>query len=203
MRWYAVWLKENLTWLEMGLCDEVEWWGWLSDEVAWSGWLSDGLAYSRPRWGHQMKQYCSKRETWTGTSMISELYEKTLPLYGQEQAHFKYNFGWGLCCIRQMRFFDWRPYIGIFRNRYLVTCNIIMHFFVFRDRHLRFFLNFSCLFWITDRSPTFKYVIFSRDGKWLKYLLRGDAKGTIAIWRWVPYWDLILHLTSERCYVTY
>ena len=31
--------------------------------------------------------------------------------------------------------------------------------------------------------PAFKYVIFSREGKWLKYLLRGDATGSICVWR--------------------
>ena len=31
--------------------------------------------------------------------------------------------------------------------------------------------------------PAFKYVIFSREGKWLKYLLRGDASGTISVWQ--------------------
>ena len=31
--------------------------------------------------------------------------------------------------------------------------------------------------------PAFKYVIFSREGKWLKYLLRGDGSGTISVWR--------------------
>ncbi len=31
--------------------------------------------------------------------------------------------------------------------------------------------------------PAFKYLIFSRDGKWLKYLMRGDANGRIAVWK--------------------
>lgn len=31
--------------------------------------------------------------------------------------------------------------------------------------------------------PAFKYVIFSREGKWLKFLLRGDATGSICVWR--------------------
>ena len=31
--------------------------------------------------------------------------------------------------------------------------------------------------------PAFKYVIFNKDGKWLKYLLRGDGSGTISVWR--------------------
>ena len=31
--------------------------------------------------------------------------------------------------------------------------------------------------------PAFKYVIFSREGKWLKFLLRGDASGAVSVWR--------------------
>ena len=31
--------------------------------------------------------------------------------------------------------------------------------------------------------PAFKYLIFSRDGKWMKYLMRGDANGKIALWK--------------------
>ena len=31
--------------------------------------------------------------------------------------------------------------------------------------------------------PAFKYAIFSKDGKWMKYLLRGDGSGTISVWR--------------------
>ena len=31
--------------------------------------------------------------------------------------------------------------------------------------------------------PTFKYLIFSREGKWMKYLMRGDANGRIALWK--------------------
>ena len=31
--------------------------------------------------------------------------------------------------------------------------------------------------------PVFKYLIFSKDGKWMKFLLRGDAEGRLAVWR--------------------
>ena len=31
--------------------------------------------------------------------------------------------------------------------------------------------------------PVFKYLIFSKDGKWLKFLLRGDAEGRLAVWK--------------------
>ena len=31
--------------------------------------------------------------------------------------------------------------------------------------------------------PVFKYLIFSKDGKWMKYLLRGDADGRLAVWK--------------------
>jgi hypothetical protein len=31
--------------------------------------------------------------------------------------------------------------------------------------------------------PAFKYLIFSKDGKWMKYLMRGDANGRIALWK--------------------
>ena len=31
--------------------------------------------------------------------------------------------------------------------------------------------------------PIFKYLIFSREGKWMKYLMRGDANGRIALWK--------------------
>ena len=31
--------------------------------------------------------------------------------------------------------------------------------------------------------PVFKYLIFSKDGKWMKYLLRGDGDGRLAVWK--------------------
>ena len=31
--------------------------------------------------------------------------------------------------------------------------------------------------------PAFKYLIFSKDGKWMKYLMRGDCEGRLAVWR--------------------
>ncbi|XP_059089612.1 WD repeat-containing protein 7-like [Tigriopus californicus] len=31
--------------------------------------------------------------------------------------------------------------------------------------------------------PAFKYLIFSRDGKWMKYLIRGDCDGRLAVWK--------------------
>ena len=32
-------------------------------------------------------------------------------------------------------------------------------------------------------SPAFKYLIFSKEGKWMKYLLRGDCDGRLAVWK--------------------
>ena len=34
-----------------------------------------------------------------------------------------------------------------------------------------------------DCPPAFKYLIFSRDGKWVKYLMRGDARGRLSVWK--------------------
>ena len=31
--------------------------------------------------------------------------------------------------------------------------------------------------------PAFKYLIFSKEGKWMKYLLRGDCHGQLAVWK--------------------
>ena len=31
--------------------------------------------------------------------------------------------------------------------------------------------------------PAFKYLIFSKDGKWMKYLMRGDCDGRLAVWK--------------------
>ncbi|XP_023324405.1 WD repeat-containing protein 7 isoform X4 [Eurytemora carolleeae] len=36
--------------------------------------------------------------------------------------------------------------------------------------------NLSC-------PPAFKYMIFNKEGRWWKYLLRGDNKGAISVWR--------------------
>ncbi len=34
-----------------------------------------------------------------------------------------------------------------------------------------------------DCPPAFKYLIFSKDGKWMKYLMRGDCNGRLAVWK--------------------
>ena len=34
-----------------------------------------------------------------------------------------------------------------------------------------------------DCPPAFRYLIFSRDGKWVKFLMRGDANGQLAVWK--------------------
>ena len=34
-----------------------------------------------------------------------------------------------------------------------------------------------------DCPPALKYLIFSRDGKWVKYLMRGDARGRLSVWK--------------------
>ena len=34
-----------------------------------------------------------------------------------------------------------------------------------------------------DCPPAFKYLIFSRDSKWVKYLVRGDARGRLCVWK--------------------
>ena len=31
--------------------------------------------------------------------------------------------------------------------------------------------------------PAFKYLIFSKEGKWLKYLMRGDCEGRLTVWK--------------------
>ncbi len=31
--------------------------------------------------------------------------------------------------------------------------------------------------------PSFKYLIFSKEGKWMKYLMRGDCDGRLTIWK--------------------
>lgn len=34
-----------------------------------------------------------------------------------------------------------------------------------------------------DCPPAFKYLIFSKDGKWMKYLMRGDCDGRLSMWK--------------------
>ena len=34
-----------------------------------------------------------------------------------------------------------------------------------------------------DCPPAFRYLIFSKDSKWVKYLIRGDANGRLAVWK--------------------
>ena len=34
-----------------------------------------------------------------------------------------------------------------------------------------------------DCPPAFRYLIFSKDNKWVKYLMRGDANGRLAVWK--------------------
>ena len=34
-----------------------------------------------------------------------------------------------------------------------------------------------------DCPPAFRYLIFSKDSKWVKYLMRGDANGRLAVWK--------------------
>ena len=34
-----------------------------------------------------------------------------------------------------------------------------------------------------DCPPAFKYLIFSKDGKWMKYLMRGDCDGKLSVWK--------------------
>jgi hypothetical protein len=49
--------------------------------------------------------------------------------------------------------------------------------------------------------PVFKYLIFSKDGKWMKFLLRGDAEGRLAVWK-VPGTIPLIYLILNFCFLT-
>ena len=106
--------------------------------------------------------------------------------------------------------FTWNQFWQIIDCQKLYLSNWISHKIWLAEKNYQFYILYQIhlywpLFWIVVGGgrtallfcelvmdmprpplhcpPTFKYLIFSRDGKWMKFLMRGDANGRIALWK--------------------
>ncbi len=103
---------------------------------------------------------CRRGERWVGGEFISA---ERVCVWGDDGRAYLYKLPTN--CIVESKDFHNRSKVSG-GSKSLLFCELIMDV----ERPLR------C-------PPAFKYLIFSKEGKWMKYLMRGDCDGRLAVWK--------------------